>query len=287
MNVFSGNILETIFKFSGVTGVILFFIYLIFKSSIEKQFFPSLSQKRKVFIITASLFSIWSIGILVIILSFTNASPPNERSQKKKFFYCGQIINENGIPISKAYGYVVLGNDTIRADAPTGFDGSFVIQLDTIEGIKATIHFSHPDYGSDSRFRPLIQSVPEQFILKKPRPVTFSTNFSDPTLAIAIHKKTGWKHVPFLSNYTIDFKYDASRLDSFEGRYRYLGGKAQVYVNGKLCCQSRKSIPASWAAGNNKPDLERELNNSVRNVINTEKDQLTQSIVSCTESPAQ
>jgi hypothetical protein len=282
MNVFSGNVLETIFKFSGLTGVILFFLYLIFKSSIEKQFFPSLTQKRKVFIITASLFSIWSMGILVIVLTFAHASPQN-----KPFIYCGQIINENGVPIPNAYGYIVLGNDTIRAKTPTGLDGSFVIELDTIEGVKATIHVSHPDYGSDSRFRPLIQSVPEQFILKKPRLVTFSTNFSDPTLAMAIHKKTGWKQVPFLSNYTIDFKYDASRLDSFEGRYRYLGGKAQVYINGKLCCQSRKPIPATWAAGNNKPDLERELNNSVRNIINTEKDQLTQSIASCTESLAQ
>jgi hypothetical protein len=287
MNVFSADVLETIFKYSGLTGVIFLFLYLIFKSSIEKQFFPSLSQKRKVFIITISLFSIWSVGILVIMLSFVKSSPQNGNPQSTGFIYCGQIVNEDGIPIPNAIGYIALGNDTIRAETPTGLDGTFVIRLDTTEGVKATIHFSHPDYGSDSRFRPLIQSVPEQFILKKPRSVTFSTNLSDTLLAGAIHKRTGWKHVPFSSDYTIDFRYDASRLDSFDGRYRYLGGKAQVYINGKLCCQSMKPIPATWAAGNNKPDMERALNNSLRNIVNTEKDQLTQNIAKCTGASAQ
>ena len=287
MNVLSADVLDTILKYSGLTGVTFLFLYLIFKGSIEKQFFPSLSQKRKVFIITVSLFSVWSLGVIVIVLSFTMISPKNAAPQTRGFIYCGQIVNENGVPIPNAYGYIVLGKDTIRAETPTGLDGTFVIRLDTTEGIKATVHFGHLNYGSDSRFRPLIQSAPEQFILKKLRLVTFSTNLSDTSLAVAIHKRTGWRQVLSLSDYIIDFKYDAARLDSFDGRYRYLGGKAQVYINGKFCCQSMKPIPATWAAGKSKPDLERELNNSVRMIIDTEKDQLTQSITACTGSLVQ
>jgi len=286
MNVLSAGVLESIFKYSGLIGVILLFLYLVFKNTIDKRFFPSLTQKRKVFVITISLFSIWSLGILVIILSFVkvNAKTPPE---KHRFIYSGQIVNKEGVPLSNATACILLGNDTIKGETPTGFDGTFVIRLDTIEGIKATVFYSHPDYRSDTRFRPLIQSIPEQFILQKRKQVTFSTNHANEPISFAIQKQTGWKQVANAADYTIHFRYDAARLDSFENKYRYLGGPVQVFINGKLCYQSKQRIKPTYAAGNRKADLESELFNSIRSIINSELNQFTQSITTCIGSPTQ
>lgn len=286
MNVLSAAVLESIFKYSGLTGVILLFLYLVFKNTIDKRFFPSLTQKRKVYVITISLFSIWSLGILVITLSFVKANTKTIE-EKHRFIYSGQIVNKEGLPLSYATAYVLIGNDTIKAETPTGLDGTFVIRLDTIEGIKATIFYSHPDYSSDTRFRPLIQSIPEQFILQKRKQVTFSTNLADEPISLAIQKQTGWKQVANAADNTIHFRYDASRLDSFENKYRYLGGSVQVFINSKLCYQFKQLIKPTYAAGKSKTDLNIELFNSIRGIINSEKDQFTQSITTCIGSSAQ
>jgi hypothetical protein len=285
MNILSADVLESIFKYSGLTGVILLFLYLVFKSTIEKRFFPALTQKRKLYVITISLFSIWSLGVLVITLNFAKAdakTPP----EKHRFIYSGQIINKNGEPLSNATAYILLGNDTIKAETPTGYDGTFIIRLDTIEGIKATVYISHPDYSSDTRFRPLIQSIPEQFILQKRKEVTFSTNLADEPVSLAIQKQTGYRQVANSSDYKVHFRYDAARLDSFDNKYRYLGGPVQVFINGKLCYQSKQPIKPTYAAGNSKTDLEAELFNSIRSIVSSEKNQFTQIITTCIESPA-
>ena len=282
MKFLSPGVIESILKYSGFIGVILLFLYLVFKNTIDKRFFTTLTQRRKTFIIITSLFSIWSIGVLVIVLSFTNANV-NNKERKSDFIYSGQIVNQDGTPISNAYAYVVLGKDTIKAETPTGVDGTFVIKLDTTEGIKATVYYGHANYGMDTRFRSLTQSVPEQFFLKKSKEVTFSTNIANPSLNSAIGKQTGLKYSFLSPTFRVNVFYDKAGLDSFNGRYRYTGGKVQIYGNNTLCCESKQLISATHSVGVSKAILEYQLHQAVTDIVNKEKEQLTKMIAKCVE----
>lgn len=234
-------------------------------------------------IITTVLFSMWSIGVLVIILSFSKVVLPTENN-KQGFIYSGQIITENGMPLAGANAYLVIANDTIKAETVTGADGTFVIRLDTLEGIKATIHYEHPVYGSDTRFRPLIQSTPEQFQLKKRAIITFSTNSTVGEVNTAISRQTGITYTSQKATFLIQFIYDKTALDSSYSRYRYLGGKVTVFINGNGCCTLQHAVPATHAAGTTKDDLEIQLNASMQKIIKIEKDHLSKKIAQCIES---
>ncbi|MDB5231156.1 MAG: hypothetical protein JWN76_1961 [Chitinophagaceae bacterium] len=281
---FSADLVQAIGKYSGFVGILFLFLYGMFSDTINKRFFNTLTQKRKVFMLSLTPILVWSTGVLVIVLSYLKNNP---EPVNKHFFFQGQIINEKGEPLSNATAYIILKSDTIRAVAPTGNDGNFTIALDTLEGIKTTLYYAHPEYTSNTAFRALNSSTFEQFILKsrKTPPVktqqTFFINIKESTWVQALQKKTGLKQTFSNPTYEISIVYDEKGIENFDNRCRYLGGKAQVFINHHLCCESAEPLPPTHSLGTNRQMLEKQLEKMVQATADKEKDQLIANIARC------
>jgi hypothetical protein len=280
----TNHLVADLLKYSGFVGVLFVVLYYLFKDTISKKFFITLSQKRKMLYLLSIPLLIWSTGILVIILNFMS-----HRSEQKnhQFFYQGQIVNEKGYPLKNAHAYIIL-KDTIRCVAETGSDGNFTIELDTLEGIKSTVYYGHPDYKSSSAFRTLSPSTNEQFMLKEPnkeevnqKPMTFNINVENASLIHLLAQKTGLTYTPSAPSKRITLAYDKNKIDNFEGRYRYLGGKIKVYINNAFCCESRESLKATHDAGVSKTLLESQVKEMIAELAYKEKNELTSSIAAC------
>lgn len=278
---FSGGLVETILKYSGIAGVILLFLYWVFQETIKRKLFATLTQKRRVFILVLTPLLIWSIGVLIIIFDYLRHIPP-ATSAVKNFLYQGQIIDSNGAPVTGAFAYVIFGNDTIHAEANTGRDGEFTIRLDTAEGIKTTVYYGHAKYGTNTVFRALNSSTNERLILPcKEKPESFIIIPAYDGVPQAIEKESALKYTIQNPTHRIELRFDKVGLDSFDGRWRYLGGKVQVYVDGAFCCSSAEKMHGTHTAGSTYENVQSQVFEMMRQTFLKEKSQLIPAIVGC------
>lgn len=278
----SPELIESILKYSGIAGVILLFLYWVFQETLKRKLFATLSQKRRLLVLILTPLLIWSIGVLIIMLDYMRHVPAPELTSG--FIYRGQIVDEQGMPLAHAYAYLIFGTDTIKAETETGADGNFTIRLDTIEGIKTTLYYGHPEYGMNTTFRALNESTNEQFVLKRPKESTFTITPALQDIADLIEASASCRYVPDNPDHRIEIQYDQTGLDEFSGRWRYLGGKLLVYIDGVLCCSSAQSLPATHAAGTNRAALENRLAVLLESVLRQEQSTLIANISKCLES---
>lgn len=269
-----------------MAAIVIVALFYVYKTTIGRRFFASLTQKRKLLYLNLLPLLITGTGITAIVFDYKQ-NMSRVINSNKFFLYQGQIIDDKEVPIPQAYAYVIFGTDTIKSE-PIGNDGTFTLKLDTVEGIKTTVYYGHSDYSSNSVFRALNSSTFERLTLKggksrnmKKRPGTFSLNIEDKEITTALEQRTGVKYFPVKPTYNITFLYDKSAIDSFDNRFRYLGGKVKVYIDGKLCCESNQSLRSTHAAGTNRSALEKELMGMIREIVVDERDTFLTRIAGC------
>jgi hypothetical protein len=206
-----------------------------------------------------------------------------------KFYYQGQIINEDKALVRNAMAFLVVGKDTLKSLAPTGNDGNFTIELDTIEGIKGYLHYGHPDYLSNCLFRTISPSTNEQFVLEKKvkptsnekKPRTFNLNVIDDVLIREIALKTGLIYVAKKPDFEIKFIVDESLIEKIEDRYRYVGGMVNIMISDRSCGCAKGNISPSHILGFTREMLNDWLNQQIKNIVISTRMDLAEEIAQC------
>ena len=101
--------MENILKWTGIAGLALFILFIVFKSIIKKNIFPSLNQRQGYNILRLIIFSIFIIAVISLAIYYNQSKMKKQENSE---------VNEtdSSIKINGSNNNIIQGNNNTVTD---------------------------------------------------------------------------------------------------------------------------------------------------------------------------